>query len=74
MRPDVRDEIVWDWNTTKLTAGQLSRKYDLTRGQLLGIIHRDPRAVQRRPKSELRKAMERIKALEAEVARLRRLT
>lgn len=67
----MRDEIVWDWNTTKLTCGQLARKYNMTVGQILGIVHRDPRARQRRPKTELQKAMERIKALEAEVIRLR---
>lgn len=68
----MRDEIVWDWNTTRLTSGQLARKYAMTKGQVLGIIHRDPRAKQRRPKTELQKAMERIKALEAELTRLRR--
>lgn len=67
----MRDEIVWEWNTTKLTSGQLARKYKLTKGQVLGIIHRDSRAVQRRPKTEMQKAQERIKALEAEVLRLR---
>lgn len=67
----MRDEIVWDWNTTELTSGQLARKYKLTKGQVLGIIHRDPRAIQRRPKTEMQKARERIKALEAEVLRLR---
>ena len=67
----MRDEIVWEWNTTKLTSGQLARKYKLTKGQVLGIIHRDKRAVQRRPKTEMQKAQERIKALEAEVLRLR---
>ncbi|WP_368761996.1 hypothetical protein [Klebsiella pneumoniae] len=67
----MRDEIVWDWNTTELTSGQLARKYKLTKGQVLGIIHRDPRAIQRRPKTEMQKAQERIKALEAEVLRLR---
>ena len=67
----MRDEIVWDWNTTELTSGQLARKYKLTKGQVLGIIHRDPRAVQRRPKTEMQKAKDRIKALEAEVLRLR---
>lgn len=67
----MRDEIVWEWNTTKLTSGQLARKYGITKGKLLGIIHRDPRAVQRRPKTEMQKAQDRIKALEAEVLRLR---
>lgn len=69
----MRDELVWDWNTTKLTSGQLARKYKLTKGQVLGIIHRDPRAVQRRPKTELQIAKTRIKALEAEVSWLRGL-
>lgn len=67
----MRDEIVWEWNTTELTSGQLARKYKLTKGQVLGIIHRDPRAIQRRPKTEMQKAKARIKALEAEVLRLR---
>lgn len=67
----MRDEIVWDWNTTELTSGQLASKYKLTKGQVLGIVHRDPRAVQRRPKTEIQKAQARIKALEAEVLRLR---
>lgn len=67
----MRDEIVWEWNTTELTSGQLARKYKLTKGQVLGIIHRDPRAIQRRPKTEMQKAQARIKALEAEVLRLR---
>lgn len=67
----MRDEIVWEWNTTKLTSGQLARKYGITKGKLLGIVHRDPRSIARRQKTEIQRANDRIKALEAEVLRLR---
>lgn len=66
-----RDGLVWDWNTTKLSGNQLARKYGVTRGVVLGIIHRDPRSNQRRPPTPLQRANRRIAALEAEVRRLR---
>jgi hypothetical protein len=68
-----RDEIVWQWNTTELTCGQLARKYGTTKGVILGIIHRDPRAKQRRPQTAAQKTRRYITALEAEVRRLQAL-
>jgi hypothetical protein len=68
-----KDDIVWAWNTTKLTSGQLARKYKTTKGVILGIIHRDPRAKQRRPHTPLQKAKKEIKALRAEVSRLQEM-
>jgi hypothetical protein len=68
-----KDEIVWDWNTTKFSAGQIARKYGTTRNVILGIVHRDPRAIQRRQLTPLQKAQKRIKALQAEVERLQAL-
>lgn len=66
-----RDEIVWLWNTTSLTSGQLARKFKTTKGVVLGIVHRDPRAKQRRPLTPLQKALKENKLLRAELARLR---
>lgn len=68
-----KDEIVWAWNTTKITSGELARKYGVTRGVILGIVHRDPRAVKRRPLSPMQRKDRHIKALEAEVRRLQEL-
>lgn len=65
-----KDTLVWEWNTTKLTSGQLARRHKATKGVVLGIIHRDPRSVSRRPATPLQKAQKEIKALRAEVARL----
>lgn len=68
-----KNDIVWDWNTTKLTSGQLARKYNTTKGVILGIVHRDPRAKMRKPPTPMQLKDRRIKALEAEVARLQAL-
>lgn len=65
-----RDSLVWEWNTTKLTCGQLARKYKTTKGVVLGIIHRDPRAKQRRPPTAIQKLQKENKVLRAEIARL----
>lgn len=68
-----RDDIVWLWNTTSLSASQIGRKFNLTKGQVLGVVHRDPRAKQRKPPTPMQLKDRRIKALEAEVARLQAL-
>lgn len=68
-----KNDIVWDWNTTKLTSGQLARKYKTTKGTVLGIIHRDPRSKPRKPPSQLQLAKKRIAQLEREVRRLQAL-
>lgn len=71
--PHPKDEIVWDWNTTDLSAREIGQKYGLSRSVILGIVHRDPRARERRPPTPLQKAYRYIKALEAEVRRLQEL-
>lgn len=68
-----KNDIVWDWNSTKLSAGQLARKYKTTKGTVLGIVHRDPRSKPRKPPSQLQLAKRRIAQLEREVIRLRAL-
>lgn len=68
-----KDDIVWLWNTTKLSAGQIANKYKTTKGTVLGIIHRDPRSKPRKPPSRLQQAKRRIAALEKEVKRLQEL-
>ncbi len=68
-----KDDIVWLWNTTRLSATQIGRKYGISRSVVLGIVHRDPRAKMRRPPTPMQKAQKEIKALRQEVARLQAL-
>ncbi|WP_201829611.1 hypothetical protein [Microvirga zambiensis] len=68
-----KDDIVWLWNTTDLSASRIGRKFGLTKGVVLGIVHRDPRAKMRRPPTPMQMKDRRIKALEAEVVRLQTL-
>ena len=65
-----KDDIVWAWNTTKLTAGQIGIRHGISRNVVLGIVHRDPRAKPRKPPTALQLKDRQIKAMEAEIARL----
>lgn len=67
-----RDDIVWTWNTTDLSAAEIGRQHGLSRSVILGIVHRDPRAKSRRPPLAIQ-LQRRIKALKIEMKRLQRL-
>lgn len=70
-----KDEVLWQWQTTGLSASQIGDGFDTTKGVVLGIVHRarlagDVRATMRRAPTRMQ-LLKRIDDLAAEMERVR---